>query len=142
MATSRTKTSSAKASTSTAAISAAAAAPAKKIPTTSPVAPTEVPDSSVVNVVKKKELIEKIAETTGVKKGLTKQVIEALLAEVGDILQDGGELNVPPLGKLSVNRTKDVSNAYIHILKLRRAKGMLQGAEDKATAADEASSEE
>ncbi|SEK41659.1 HU family DNA-binding protein [Pacificibacter marinus] len=84
----------------------------------------EAPDSQM-NSVRKKELIERVSDASGVKKGEAKKVIEALLKEMGDILQDGGELNVPPLGKLSVNRQKEISNAFILITKLRRSKGML-----------------
>jgi hypothetical protein len=114
----------------------AKAEPVKTIPTTSPIAPIDVPTASVVTEVKKKDLIEKIAESSGVKKGQTKKVVEALLKEMGDILQEGGELNVPPLGKLSVNRQKEVSNAFILITKLRRPKGMLAEKTDKVDAGD------
>lgn len=101
------------------------AAEAKAIATSTPAAQVEAPEASLVNVVRKKELIERVSDASGVKKGEAKKVVEALLKEMGDILQDGGELNVPPLGKLSVNRQKEISNAFILITKLRRSKGML-----------------
>jgi hypothetical protein len=97
----------------------------KTVATSTPAAEVEAPEASLVNVVKKKELIERVAESSGVRRGVTKKVIESLLKEMGDILQEGGELNVPPLGKLSVNRQKEIANAFILITKLRRSKGML-----------------
>lgn len=125
MASSRKSTSSSSTKTTTTKATATSSDAVKTIPTSSPVAPVDVPEASVVTEVKKKELVEKIAETTGVKKGHTKKVVEALLKEMGDVLQEGGELNVPPLGKLSVNRQKEIANAFILVAKLRRPKGML-----------------
>lgn len=84
-------------------------------------------DISVVVTMKKKEFIDRIVERSGVKKGQAKSVVDATLKELGDLLQDGVELNVPPLGKLSVNRNKEVDNAFVMITKLRRAKGMIAG---------------
>ena len=98
-------------------------------------------DISVVNVVKKKEFIDRIVERSGVKKSQAKSVVEATLKELGDLLQDGAELNVPPLGKMTVNRYKEVENAFVMITKLRRAKGMIAGSAssadvDKSTASE------
>ncbi|RPE71745.1 DNA-binding protein [Pacificibacter maritimus] len=111
-------------------------AAAKTVATSTPAAEVESPEASLVNVVKKKELIERVSEASGVKRGLTKKVIESLLKEMGDILQDGGELNVPPLGKLSVNRQKEIANAFILIAKLRRPKGMLAEKKPKVEGED------
>jgi hypothetical protein len=97
------------------------------VATSTPAADVEAPEASLVHVVKKKELIERVSEASGIKKGIAKKVIEATLKEMGDIMQEGTEMNLPPLGKLSINRQKEVANAFILIAKLRRAKGMLAG---------------
>lgn len=97
------------------------------VATSTPAADVEASEASLVHVVKKKELIDRVTEASGVKRGLTKKVIEATLKEMGDIMQEGTEMNLPPLGKLSINRQKEVANAFILIAKLRRAKGMLAG---------------
>ena len=97
------------------------------VATSTPAADVEAPEASLVHGVKKKELIERVSEASGIKKGIAKKVIEATLKEMGDIMQEGTEMNLPPLGKLSINRQKEVANAFILIAKLRRAKGMLAG---------------
>lgn len=97
------------------------------VATSTPAADVDAPEASLVHVVKKKELIERVSEASGIRKGIAKKVIEATLKEMGDIMQEGTEMNLPPLGKLSINRQKEVANAFILIAKLRRAKGMLAG---------------
>lgn len=99
----------------------------KTVATSTPAAEVSAPDASLVNVVRKKDLIERVSEASGVRKGMTKKVVDVMLKEMGDMLQDGTEMILPPLGKLSVNRQKEIENAFILILKLRRAKGMLAG---------------
>ena len=69
--------------------------------------------------IKKPELIERVMAETGMKKKDVKPVVEAMLAVLGRALIGGEELTVPPLGKLMINRTKEVSNATIVNLKLR-----------------------
>ncbi|MEM5474855.1 HU family DNA-binding protein [Pacificibacter sp. AS14] len=97
------------------------------VATSTPAAEVEAPEASLVHVVKKKEFIERVSEASGVRKGMTKKVVDAMLKEMGDIMQEGTEMNLPPLGKLSINRQKEIGNAFILIAKLRRAKGMLAG---------------
>jgi hypothetical protein len=111
------------------------------VATSTPAADVEAPEASLVHVVKKKELIERVSEASGIKKGIAKKVIEATLKEMGDIMQEGTEMNLPPLGKLSINRQKEVGNAFILIAKLRRAKGMLAG-KTPAVEGEDASSED
>lgn len=77
--------------------------------------------------LKKKDLIAKVCEASGVKRSEAKKVIEATLKELGDALQREEELNLPPLGKMSVNRVREGSGAHIVVAKLRRPKAMLEG---------------
>lgn len=81
------------------------------------VAPVKV---TTVNVVRRKELVERIAVRSGAKPNLIKSVLDAVLAEVGDVLSGGEALQVQPLGKLSVNRRKDLPDGEVLICKLRR----------------------
>ena len=69
--------------------------------------------------IKKPELIERVMAETGMKKKDVKPVVEAMLAVLGRALVGGEELTVPPLGKLMINRSKEVSNATIINIKLR-----------------------
>ncbi|AGI71475.1 hypothetical protein OA238_c13100 [Octadecabacter arcticus 238] len=62
--------------------------------------------------------IGSISKLSG-KRDEVQPVVEAMLAVLGRALIGGEELTVPPLGKLMINRTKEVSNATIVNLKLR-----------------------
>nr|WP_252735566.1 HU family DNA-binding protein [Celeribacter halophilus] len=96
----------------------------------------------MVTVVKKKDLIEKVTEASGVKRSEAKKVIEAMLKELGDALQREDELNLPPLGKMSVNRIREGSGAHIIIAKLRRPKAMLGEVTPPASTADDTAVDE
>lgn len=117
-------------------VSAVTSEPVKTVPTTTDAAPVETPDATVVTELRKKEFIEKVAEAAGQKKGIAKKVIEATLRELGDAIQRGDAVNLPPLGKMMVNREKDVGGANIYITKLRRSKAML--ADDAASQVEDA----
>ena len=69
--------------------------------------------------IKKPELIDRVMAETGMKKKDVKPVVEAMLAVLGRALVEGEKLNVPPLGKVMVNRVKDVSNAKVMNVKVR-----------------------
>ena len=56
------------------------------------------------------------------KKKAAKPVVEAVLAELARALAAGQALNLPPLGKLAVSRTRDGARAEVMVLKLRRQK--------------------
>ncbi|MCA0043621.1 HU family DNA-binding protein [Celeribacter litoreus] len=83
----------------------------------------------------KKDMIAKVAEISGVKRSDAKKAMEATLQILGDTLQEGNGLNVPPLGKMAVNRQKESDGAYVIVAKLRRSKAMLSD-EPKETSED------
>ncbi|AJE47629.1 HU family DNA-binding protein [Celeribacter indicus] len=116
-----------------AAPAAAGVKPAPKItlPDSTPAAPVEAPKATVV--MKKKEMIAKVAEASGVKRGDAKKAMEATLALLGEALQSGQKLDLPPLGKLSIKNQRESSGAHIIVTKLRRPKGMLETAEAAAS---------
>lgn len=69
---------------------------------------------------KKKHLFERVVALSGVKKRVAKDVVEATLSALGDALGEGRTVNLPPLGKLTVNRQKDIASGEVLIVKLRR----------------------
>jgi len=81
------------------------------------VAPVKV---ETVKVVRRKELVERIAARSGVKPNLIKSVLDAVLMEIGDALSGNEALQVQPLGKLSVKRRKDLPDGEVLNCKLRR----------------------
>ncbi|WP_022704183.1 HU family DNA-binding protein [Pseudorhodobacter ferrugineus] len=86
-------------------------------------------------MLKKQELVERIVKASGAKKKDVKLIVEAALGVLGDALSAGEELNLPPLGKMKVNRQREEGNAEILILKLRRGGG--QGGGGNGVAKDD-----
>ena len=93
--------------------------PAAKTTTTTTV--TNTPETRVpVKMVRRKELVERIVATSGMKPNAVKSVLDAVLVELGDALSAGEGLNIHPLGKVTVNRKKDMEDRQILICKIRR----------------------
>jgi nucleoid DNA-binding protein len=73
--------------------------------------------------LKKPDLLDQIVARTNLKKRDVKPAIEAALVLMGDALREGTELNLPPLGKLRVVKSKDLDGgASVVTLKLRTPK--------------------
>ena len=106
----------------------------KTTPTKTAAAPVTSPEASLVSVMKKKEFVEKVAEASGQKKGVTRKVVEAALRELGDALMREDDLQLPPLGKITLNRQHESGGAQILVAKIRRSKAMM-GLEGPATEA-------
>lgn len=70
--------------------------------------------------LKKKELIDMIVEQTGVKKKFAKPVIEAMLETLGHQLEHGRDMQLPPMGKLTVKQVKMPNEKVVIECKLRR----------------------
>jgi DNA-binding protein HU-alpha len=117
------KTTAAKASTGTRSRATASKATAAKVAAAAP-KPTVVEVSTPVVAqedLRKKELIDLVVERSEVKKKFAKPAVEAALAILGETIDSGRELNVPPLGKLRINRQQEKANANVYICKLRRS---------------------
>ncbi|MDO6800260.1 HU family DNA-binding protein [Shimia thalassica] len=97
--------------------SKAAAVASKKAP---PVVVTETAPVLSAPELKKVELIDAVVERSGVKKKFAKPAIEAALAILGESLAEGRDLNLRPLGKVKVQRTKEVANAIVMTTRIRR----------------------
>ncbi len=121
--TTTTKTSKAKTATPTTATTAAKAAAAASATQAAPT-PTVVKDTApVVGVLplRKKELIDSVVARSGIKKKDAKPAIEAMLAILGETIAEGRELQLPPMGKLKINRTKQLAKARVVVCKLRQS---------------------
>ena len=90
-------------------------APAK--PAAKPATPAKAAE---VAVLRKKELIERVVARSGVKKKDAKPTIEAMLAVLGEALAAGEELNLQPLGKVMVKKTKELANAKMMVCRIRQ----------------------
>lgn len=116
-------------------------------PVVTPLAKTAAPQTKIVNpavsvpqgeMIKKPEFLDRAVERTDVKKREAKPAIEAALAVPPVSLINGEELNLPPMGKLRVVKSKDVGEgAKVLTLKLRTMKdGAGQGADPSPDEAD------
>jgi len=74
-------------------------------------------------MLKKAEFIDRAVERGDVKKRDAKPAIEAALAVLSEALMAGEELNLPPMGKMRVVKSKDIGDgARVLTLKLRTMK--------------------
>ncbi len=82
----------------------------------------------VSNELRKKELFDLVVERSGMKKKDVKPVVETMLAVLGDAFAEQREMNLPPLGKLKVQRGKELSDGRALVLKLRQKSAQLNAA--------------
>lgn len=81
-------------------------------------------DGPDANVMKKKELIDAVVARSGVKKRDAKPAIEAALAILGEALVEGRVLNLPPFGKAKVQNSKELHDATVLNVRMRRKTSM------------------
>jgi len=116
------------AKSSTVKLKAVTPAEAKAPKAAAPTAPRPTIVNSATPVVaahqvKKPEFLERALARTDIKRRDAKPAMEAALAELAKILMDGDEVNVPPMGKIKVVKSKDVGEgAQVLTLKLRTMK--------------------
>ena len=109
-------------------------------PAPKPATEDAVKTATVVKAMGKRELIDRVVTSSGIKKKAAKPVVEAMLKELGDALSRGETLNLQPFGKGIVKSRKELENAEIVELRLRRSKLALKAAEVAETErADDAS---
>ena len=71
--------------------------------------------------LRRKELVDRVAARTGLKKGEARTAAEAVLRILGDALAEGRGATLPPLGKLRVQKQRSASGRTVTVLKLHRA---------------------
>ena len=89
------------------------------VPTPVPV-PVPTGETPALVTLRKKDLVERVCEASGLKKKDVKPVIEATLRVLGDALEAGSALAIPPLGKARVNRQTGSTGDEVLVVKLRR----------------------
>jgi len=72
--------------------------------------------------LKKRELLEQIAERTGQSKNKARPFVDAMIEIMGDAISKWGGLNLPPMGKVKLVRSKDAGNAKVTVAKIRQVK--------------------
>jgi DNA-binding protein HU-alpha len=67
------------------------------------------------------ELLTQVVARSGVKKKFAKPVLEAALALIGEALADGRDLNLEPLGKVRINRVRQMAKGRVTVARIRQA---------------------
>jgi nucleoid DNA-binding protein len=76
----------------------------------------------IVPLLRKKDLVARVVEALdGKKKGAVKDIVEATLATLGEALQKGEALNLPPFGKARVAKQKGEGAESMLTIRLRGA---------------------
>ena len=84
---------------------------------------TDATDAADAPVMKTKDLIEAVAPNVSLKKKDLRPVMEAIFKAMGEAIDDGKSLAIPPLGKVLVKRARKGENADTIVLRLRRQHG-------------------
>ena len=101
-------------------VTAVDTASAPKATTAAPAVVETLAPVVVSNELRKKELFELVVARSGRKKKDVKPIVEAMLAVLGDALAEQREMQLPPLGKLKVQRGKELADGRALVLKLRQ----------------------
>lgn len=70
--------------------------------------------------LKRQELLAQVVARSDVKKKYAKPALEAALALIGEALAEGRELNLAPMGKVKINRTKQMANGRVIVARIRQ----------------------
>ncbi|HKL45033.1 MAG TPA: HU family DNA-binding protein [Roseovarius sp.] len=97
---------------------AAPAEPAAAAP--KPVVVAENASETALPDLKRQELLAQVVARSDVKKKFAKPVLEAALALIGEALAEGRELNLAPMGKVKINRTKQMANGRVIVARIRQ----------------------
>ncbi len=89
-------------------------------PKPAPVVVTEAEPVVGLPELKKADLVNEAVERSGVKKKFAKPAIEAALAVLGEALSEGRGLNLRPMGKMKILRSKDVANGRVLTARVRQ----------------------
>jgi nucleoid DNA-binding protein len=97
-----------------------AAPTGKPVAATLDVVPASSPAPEPVAQLKKKELIERVVAAMGGKKKGVREIVEATLTILGDALDKGEGLNLPPFGKARIAKQGGTGSDAAMTLKVRR----------------------
>ena len=97
-----------------------------------PVLVTTTAPALATEEMRKEHLLDEVAKRSGAKRKDVKPIVEAL----GEALGEARDINLKPLGKIKVARTKQVANGRVINLRLRQSDMVIKELEDKAEAAE------
>lgn len=71
-------------------------------------------------ILKKRELYELVSTRSGLAKNKIRPVVDAMIDVLGETIAQGRGMNLPPMGRVMIKRSKDGPNARISIVKVRQ----------------------
>lgn len=86
--------------------------------------------------LKKTDLVDAVVELSGIKKKFAKPAIEAALEVLGEALAEGRDLNLRPLGKVKIQKSKELANGTVITARIRQPKVKKEDGEGVAHAAE------
>ena len=101
-----------------------------------PVLVTTTAPALATEEMRKEHLLDEVAKRSGAKRKDVKPIVEAMLEVLGEALGEARDINLKPLGKIKVARTKQVANGRVINLRLRQSDMVIKELEDKAEAAE------
>jgi nucleoid DNA-binding protein len=113
-------------STSRSASAAKAKSPAAKATAETPVpkaadaAPAPAPEAVVTERARRGDLLDALSERSPMRRADLKVMMELVLEETGRLLDEGDEIVLPPLGKLSVKKRVERPGGDMLTIKLKR----------------------
>lgn len=113
----------------------AAPEPTAAAPKVAPVVVTSAAPT-VMTEMRKEQLLDEVAKRSGAKRKDVKPIVEAALEVMGEALGDGQELNLKPLGKVKIARTKQVANGRVINLRLRQSIQVIKELDETKEAAE------
>jgi DNA-binding protein HU-alpha len=81
---------------------------------------SEVKPVVTQETLRKKALLDEVAERSGIKRRDAKAALESALEILGEAIAAGQEINLPGFGKLKVTRTKKLANGQIYMSRIRQ----------------------
>jgi DNA-binding protein HU-alpha len=99
-------------------------------PAPKPVAAAQgAPEPAQPGDLKRQELLAQVVARTEVKKKFAKPVLEAALAVIGEALAEGRDLNLAPLGKVRISRSRQLANGRVLVARIRQTAPRMTGAD-------------
>jgi DNA-binding protein HU-alpha len=82
-------------------------------------------DAAAASPYKTRDLVDRVAKASGLKRRAAKPLVETVLAELGAVLSEGRPMALRPLGKITVARTREAGGGQVLICRIRQrgAKG-------------------
>lgn len=114
----------------------AAPEPIAAAPKVAPVVVTSTAPVLTTQALRKEQLLDEVAKRSGAKRKDVKPIVEAALEVMGEAIGEGQELNLKPLGKVKIARTKQVANGRVINLRLRQSDMVIKELAEKKEAAE------